>query len=151
MEGRRMQKKAIATVAVILLALGALSIVYLLQPTQAASLDFKADCSGMVDKKPEESFSVKITFKNKGTSRGTWKIAVTFEGDHWTWKGEEKQLSLKPDEKETLIWKGNVPEDAAVDSITRLVVYHDDVFVALNWWIHVSPGAELSIVDSKVS
>ena len=146
-----MQKKAIAAVAVILLALGALSIVYVLHPTQATSLDFKAECSGLVNKKPEESFSVKITFKNKGTSRGTWKIAVTFEGDHWTWKGEEKQLTLKPDEKETLIWKGNVPEDATVDSIARLVVYYDDLFVPLNWWIHVTPGADLSIVDSKVS
>ena len=146
-----MQKKAIAIVITILLVLGTLSIVYLFKQTQAVPLDMEIRCGGTVDKKPGESFIVKITFKNKGTVEGMWKISVTFEGDDWTWKGEEKLLTLKPCETKTLTWEGNVPEEAAVDSVARLIVYYDNDFVALNWWIKVIPGAELCIVDSKVS
>jgi hypothetical protein len=29
-------------------------------------------------------------------------------------------------------------------------VYYDDSFKALNWWIHVVPGAELTIKSSSV-
>ncbi len=146
-----MQKKTVGVVAITLLALATLSIVYLLRPTQATLLEYETTCSGTVNKKPGESFTVTITFKNKGTSEGTWRVAVTFEGDNWTWKGEEKELTLKPSEKKTLTWEGNVPEDAAVDSVAHLIVYYGDKFVALNWWVHVVSGAELSIVDSKVS
>ncbi len=146
-----MQKKAVGVVAIALLALAMLGIFYLLRPAQATLLEYESTCSGTVDKKPGESFIVTLTLKNKGTTEGTWRIAITFEGDDWTWKGEEKELTLKPNEKETLTWEGNVPEDAAVDSAARLIVYYDDEFVALNWWIHVVSGAELSIVDSKVS
>ena len=147
-----MQKKIFAIVTIALLALGTLGAVYFFRPTQGVSLlDMEITCGGTVDKKPDESFIVKITFKNKGTAEGTWKITVTFEGDNWTWKGEEKLLILKPCNQRTLTWEGNVPEEAAVDSVARLIVYYDNDFVALNWWIQVIHGAELCIVDSKVS
>jgi len=147
-----MQKKVFAILTTILLMLGTLDVVYIFKPTQAVSpLDMEIACGGTVDKKPGESFAIKITFKNKGTTEGTWKIAVTFEGEDWTWKGEGKLLTLKPGKTETLTWEGSVPEDAAVDSVARLVVYYDNDFVALNWWIHIIPGAEICIVDSKVS
>jgi uncharacterized cupredoxin-like copper-binding protein len=147
-----MQKKVFALTFIALLALGTVAAVFLLKPTQAVSpLCAEIECGGTVDKKPNESFTVKITFKNKGTIRGTWEIAVTFEGDHWTWRGEKKELTLKAGEKKTLVWEGKVPENAQVDSIARLVVYYDNEFVALNWWIHVISGAELHIIDSKIS
>lgn len=151
-EKMKIQKKAISIATIILLAVGTLGTVYLFRPTQAVSpLDMEITCGGTVDKKPGESFIVEITFKNKGTTKGTWKIAVTFEDDDWTWKGEKKLLTLKPCKRKTLMWEGSVPEDAAVDSVARLIVYYDDDFVALNWWIHIISGAELCIVNSKVS
>lgn len=147
-----MRKKTIVIATILLsLTLGTVGVVYLFKQTQASPLDMKVTHTGVVDKKPSESFTVKITFKNKGTTEGAWKITVTFEGDNWTWDGEEKQLTLIPDKKKTLTWEGNVPEDAAVDSVARLIVYYDNDFVRLNWWIHVISGAELCIVDSKVS
>jgi hypothetical protein len=147
-----MQKKISATAIIITLVLGMLGAVHLFRPTQAVSpLDMEITCGGTVDKKPSESFTVEITFKNKGTIKGTWKVAVTFEGDDWTWKAEGKLLALESCEKKTLVWEGVVPEDAVVDSVARLIVYYDDDVVALNWWIHVIPGAELFIVNSKVS
>jgi uncharacterized membrane protein len=146
------QKKAVAAAATIIVLLSVvLCIVYLSKPAQAASLDYETTCNGIVDKKPGETFTVKITFKNRGSTEGTWNITVTFEGEDWIWKGEKKQLTLEPDEKETLTWEGKVPQDAAVDSVARLIVYYEDKCVALNWWIHVISGAELCIVDSKVS
>jgi hypothetical protein len=146
------RKKTTLTAAIIICALLAtLSTSYFFKPSKGASLNFDVLCSGTVDKKPGESFTVKITFKNKGTTDGTWNTTVTFEGDYWIWKGEKKELVLESDEKETLMWEGNVPVDAEVDSIARLVVYHDGDYVALNWWIHVISGAELCVVDSKVS
>ena len=146
------KKKPTLTVAIIILALlVTLSITYLFKPSKSASLDFDMLCSGTVDKKPGESFTVKITFKNKGTGEGTWNTAVNFEGDYWIWKGERKELALESDEKEILKWEGNVPVDAEVDSIARLIVYYDGDYLALNWWIHVISGAELCVVDSKVS
>ncbi len=137
--------------AIILLALGTLSLVHVPQPTRAASLDPEAECEGMIDKKQSEAFFVKITFRNTGMIEGTWRIAVTFESESWNWKSEQKLITLEPDEKETLAWKGEVPGDATIGSVSRLVVYYDDMFVALNWWIHVIPNAELSIVGSKVT
>jgi len=145
------QKEVTAIVVIILLTLGTLGVVSIFMPTQAVSLDFETMCEGTVDKKPGESFTIKITFKNKGTTEGTWKITVTFEGEDWTWKGEEKQLTLKSYKTKTLTWEGNVPEDAAIDTVARLVVYYDSEFATLNWWIHVIPDAELYIIDSKVS
>lgn len=147
-----MRKKTMAaTATTIILALVVLSMVYIFKPAQAALLDYETTCSGTVDKKPGESFMVKITFKNKGTTEGDWNVTVTFEGEEWGWEGEKKELSLEPDERETLSWEGNVPANAQVDSMARLVVYYDSEYVALSWWIHVVSDAELDIVDSKVS
>ncbi len=98
-----------------------------------------------------ESFEVEITFKNKGTREGSWRIAVAFESEAWNWAGEQRDLALEPDERETLTWEGIMPDDAIVDSVARLIVYFDNEFEALNWWIQVLPGAELAIVDSRVS
>jgi len=146
------KKKTTLTATIIILALlSTLSVTYLFTPSKGASLDFDVLCSGIVNKKPGESFTVKITFKNKGTTEGAWNTAVTFEGDYWIWKGEKKELALEPDKKETLKWEGNVPVDAEVNTIARLIAYYDGDFVALNWWIHVISGAELCVVDSKVS
>ena len=145
------KKPALVAAITITALLAALSMTYLLKPSKGAPLDFEVLCSGTVEKKPGESFKVKITFKNKGTTEGTWSTAVTFEGDSWVWEGERKELVLGPDERQTLKWKGNVPTDAEVGSIARLIVYYDGDYVALNWWIHVIPGAELCIIDSKVS
>lgn len=150
-EKSKVQKRVLAVTAIVLLSLGTLGTIYIFQPTQANPLDVEATCRGIVDKIPGESFVAEITFKNKGTTKGTWKIAVTFEGDGWTWKGEEKVLTLKPRKRETLKWEGTVPEDAALDSFARLIVYYDDDFKPLNWWIHVVPNATLSITYSKVS
>ncbi len=146
-----MQKKALGITIFILLALGTLSAAYYLQPSQATRPDIETQCTGIVDKKPSEAFTVRIAFKNKGTTEGTWRVAVTFEGNSWTWESEEKLLTLRAGEKKALVWEGQVPEDAPIDSIARLIVYYNGEFVALNWWIHVVPGAELCIMDSRVS
>lgn len=146
-----MQKKAFAMVILFLLALGSLGAAYTFETTRADTLDMETKCEGTVDKKPGEFFTAKITFKNKGTTEGSWEIAVTFEGDTWTWKGEKKSITLEPGEKKTLSWEGDVPEDAPVDSVARLIVYYDNEFAALNWWIHIIPDAELCIVYSEVS
>ena len=50
----------------------------------------------------------------------------------------------------TLTWGGTVQANASVGSVARLVVYYNDSFQALDWWIHVVPGAELSITSSTV-
>jgi len=43
-----------------------------------------------------------------------------------------------------------VPCDAPVDSLARLIVYYNDSFTPLNWWIHVVSNAELTITSSSV-
>lgn len=146
-----MNKRLAISVAVILITLGLLSGTYVLEPTQANPLGIESLCRGTVEKRPSESFTVKISFKNKGTTCSNWGVAITFEGDHWTWKGEERRLTLDAGETKTVTWEGNVPKDAALDSIARLVVYYDDSFEVLRWWIHVVSDAELSIVYSRVS
>ena len=105
---------------------------------------------GIVDKAAGDSFMVTITFKNTGKTDGTWSINVAFEGDSWSQVGTPKNLTLKAGETETLTWNGVVPANATVGSVARLVVYYDDGFKALNWWIQVVPGAELSIRSSIV-
>jgi hypothetical protein len=108
-------------------------------------------CDGsVVDKTPCESFTVKITFKNTGKTEGTWSVNIDFEGETWSWSGTPKTLTLKPCHKKTLTWNGNVPEDAPIDSVARLIVYYDNSFEPLNWWIHVTDGAELTITSSTV-
>jgi hypothetical protein len=107
-------------------------------------------CGGVVDKTPCEAFTVKITFKNTGKTEGTWSVNIAFEDEAWSWSGTQKTLTLKPCQKKTLTWNGNVPEDAPVDSMARLIVYYDDSFEPLDWWIHVIDGAELTITSSTV-
>lgn len=105
---------------------------------------------GVVDKAPCEAFTVRITFKNTGTAEGTWFINIAFEGNAWTWSGTQQILTLKPSKTKTLSWNGSVPCNAPLDSVARLVVYYNDSYATLNWWIHVVSGAELSITSSTV-
>lgn len=105
---------------------------------------------GVVDKMPCETFTVKITFKNTGTAEGTWFINIAFEGNAWAWSGTQQTLTLKPSKTKTLSWNGSVPCNAPVDSVARLIVYYNDSYTALNWWIRVVSGAELSITSSTV-
>jgi len=107
-------------------------------------------CRGVVDKEPKEIFAAEITFKNVGTSEGTWSVNIAFEGEKWTWTGTAQKLTLGSCDKRTLTWEGTVPATASVGSVARLVVYYNDSFQALDWWIHVVPGAELSITSSIV-
>jgi len=107
-------------------------------------------CGGVVDKTPCQDFTVKITFKNIGKAEGTWSVNIAFEDEAWSWSGTPKTLTLKPCHKKTLTWNGNVPEDAPIDSMARLIVYYDDSFEPLDWWIHVIDGAELTITSSTV-
>ncbi len=145
-----MSRKLLGITIVMVLTFGILSVANLLLPTQAESLNMETRCKGTVKKRAGESFSVKIVFKNKDNVNGTWRITVVFEGEKWFWKGEEKQLALDPFEKETLTWEGTVPEDAETDSIARLVVYYDNNYAPLDWWIHVVAYPELSITYSQV-
>jgi hypothetical protein len=107
-------------------------------------------CGGVVDKTPCETFTVKITFKNTGKTEGTWSVNIAFEDKTWTWSGTPKTLTLTPCHKKTLTWNGTVPEDAPIDSMARLIVYYDDSFEPLDWWIHIIDGAELTITSSTV-
>jgi hypothetical protein len=59
-------------------------------------------------------------------------------------------LTLKPCKTKTLTWNASVPCDAPIDSVARLIVYYDNSLVPLDWWIHVVPGAELTITSSVV-
>jgi len=106
--------------------------------------------SGVVDKASCEAFTVKITFKNTGKTEGTWSVNIAFEGESWTWRGIPQTLTLKPCQTKTLTWNGSAPCGAPVDSMARLIVYYDNSFTPLNWWIHVVPGAELTITSSTV-
>jgi uncharacterized surface anchored protein len=105
---------------------------------------------GVVDKAAGAEFTVRITFKNTGSTEGNWSVNIAFEDEVWSQTGTAQNLVLNPGETETLTWTGVVPANATVDSVARLVVYYNDSFKALNWWIHVVPGAELSIKSSSV-
>jgi hypothetical protein len=48
------------------------------------------------------------------------------------------------------VWSGVVPINATLGSVARLVVYYEDSYKALDWWIRVVPGAELTIQSSAV-
>jgi hypothetical protein len=93
---------------------------------------------------------VKITFKNTGETEGNWSVNIAFEDSSWVQVGTPKILTLKSGGTETLTWTGIVPANATVNSMARLVVYYDDSFKPLNWWIRVVPGAELTIKSSTV-
>lgn len=134
-----------ATVLIVLLA-------FSMTNSSAQSLTCLA-CGGdssVVDKAPREVFTVEIAFKNTGKTEGTWTVNIAFEGEAWNWKGTGQNLTLKPYNMKTLTWTGKVPENAPIDSVGRLVVYYDDSFAALNWWIHVVPNAQLAITSSTV-
>jgi len=118
--------------------------------SQGQQLTCSACASGVVDKRAGGGFTVEITFKNAGTAGGTWSVNVAFEGEQWAWTGTAQTLILAAGSKKTLIWDGTVPATAPAESVARLVVYYDDAFVALNWWIHVVPSVELSISSSLV-
>jgi hypothetical protein len=105
---------------------------------------------GVVDKAAGEAFTVKITFKNIGKTEGNWSVNIAFEDNSWSQVGTPQNLVLQPGETATLTWNGTVPANATINSMARLVVYYDDSFKALNWWIHVVPGAELCIKSSTV-
>lgn len=105
---------------------------------------------GVVDKAPGDVFFVGITFGNIGKTVGKWSVNVDFEGAKWTWTGVAQNLTLEPSGTEVLKWNGSVPSSAPINSTARLIVYYGDSFVALNWWIHVVPAAQLSIVASTV-
>ena len=105
---------------------------------------------GVVDKGAGDAFTVKITFKNTGKTEGSWSVNIAFEDEAWSQVGVPQNLTLESGETETLTWNGVVPANATVGSVARLVVYYDDSFEALNWWIHVVPGAELTIKSSSV-
>ena len=102
----------------------------------------------IVDKAAGDAFTVKISFKNTGKTTGIWSINIAFENSVWSQIGIPKNLTLSPGQTETLKWDGVVPDNATVGSVARLVVYYDDSYKALNWWIHVVPGAELTIKSS---
>ena len=105
---------------------------------------------GVVNKAAGDEFTVKITFKNIGSAEGNWSVNIAFEDEVWSQTGIAQNLVLNPGETETLTWTGVVPANATVDSVARLVVYYNDSFKTLNWWIHVVPGAELFIKSSSV-
>ena len=105
---------------------------------------------GVVNKAAGDEFTVKITFKNTGSAKGNWSVNIAFEDEVWSQTGIAQNLVLNPGETETLTWTGVVPANATVDSVARLVVYYNDSFKTLNWWIHVVPGAELFIKSSSV-
>jgi len=105
---------------------------------------------GVVDKAPCEAFNVKITFKNTGSTEGTWSVNIAFESESWTWSGTSQILTLRSCKTKTLTWNDSVPCDAPVGSVARLIVYYNDSYIALNWWIHVVSNAELTITSSTV-
>ncbi|MGQ9530735.1 MAG: hypothetical protein ACUVQX_03505 [Candidatus Bathycorpusculaceae bacterium] len=105
---------------------------------------------GVVDKAPCEAFTVKIGFKNIGKSEGTWSVNIAFESETWTWSGTPQTLTLKPYKTKTLTWNGSVPCDAPIGSVARLIVYYNDSFVPMNWWVHVVSWEKLTITSSIV-
>jgi hypothetical protein len=115
------------------------------------SVVFSSQEKGVVKKAPSGAFTVTITFQNTGNGEGNWSVNAVFEGDSWSWKGTAETLTLDANAKKTLTWNGVVPANATVNSLARLVVYYDDSFKALNWWIQVAPAAELIIKSSCVT
>jgi hypothetical protein len=115
------------------------------------SVAFSSQDNGVVEKARGDAFTVTITFQNTGRAEGNWSVNVVFEGDSWSWVGAAKNLTLSADAKKTLTWNGAVPANATIGSVARLVVYYDDSFKALDWWIRIVPAAELTIKTSTVT
>jgi hypothetical protein len=146
--GKRMAKKyALLLIPIIALLI---FIANFSAPSASASLSFVPQGDCVVDKTSCAAFTVEITFKNTGTSSGSWSVNIAFEGDSWSWKGTSQTLTLAAGSTKTLVWDGTVPGDAPVDSVARLVVYYDGSCEPLDWWIHVVSGAELTITSSTV-
>lgn len=143
-----MAKKFVFLVAV--MATLAVMVSFVVVGSNSQTLACSACGGGIVDKAPCEAFTVKITFKNTGNTEGTWSVNIAFEGEKWTWSGTPQNLKLKSCSKETLIWNGSVPCDAPVDSVARLIVYYNNSFMPLDWWVHIVSGAELTITSSTV-
>jgi hypothetical protein len=117
----------------------------------SSSLTFATNQNESIVKKAAgDAFTVKITFKNTGKTGGSWSVNIAFEDKSWVQVGAPQNLTLEAGETETLTWNGVVPANATVGSVARLVVYYDDSFKALSWWIQVVPGAELTIKSSSV-
>ncbi|MEM3377679.1 MAG: hypothetical protein QXV09_01110 [Candidatus Bathyarchaeia archaeon] len=104
----------------------------------------------VVNKIPGAPYKVSITFKNTGATEGIWVVNIALEGDIWSQAGTPKTLRLRAGESATLTWNGTVPANAPVDSVARLVVYYDDSFKALNWWIRIVSAAQLAIQSSSL-
>ena len=139
--------------AVLFLSIALLTVV-VLNFSMAGANDSVVVCSqenGVVEKARGDAFTVTITFQNTGRAEGNWSVNVVFEGDSWSWKGTPKNVTLDADAKKTLIWNGSVPTNATINSVARLVVYYEDSFKTLDWWIRVVPAAELTIKTSNVT
>lgn len=145
--GKRMAKKYVLLFLSVVLVIIAVNF----SVTGASvSLACSPQEDGVVDKTRGEAFTVKITFKNTGKTEGNWSINIAFEGESWSWAGTSQNLTLKPGKTKTLTWNGTVPANATINSVARLIVYYNDSFKALDWWIYVVPGAELIITSSNV-
>ncbi len=118
--------------------------------TNACSLIVTQDQNCVVDKTQGAAFTVQVSFTNSGGAAGNWSVNAAFEGNSWSWAGIAQNLTLNPGETETLVWNGNVPCCASIDSVSRLIIYYNDSFTALNWWIQVVPDATLNITSSSV-
>jgi len=147
MEGEMAKKYALLFIVAVLLVV---AVNFSVSNTGNSLVFAHNQQDGVVDKAAGDDFTVKITFKNTGSTEGNWSVNIAFEDEVWSQAGTPQNLTLKPGETETLTWTGAVPANATVDSVARLVVYYNDSFKALNWWIHVVPGAELSIRSSSV-
>jgi hypothetical protein len=143
-----MNKATASTVTVVTIVI-AISI-FVTSPNEASLTCLAREGCDVVDKVQGEAFTVKVTFENVGENEGTWRVNVAFEGEEWNWSGTPKALTLKQCHKKTLTWLGDVPSDAPVGTVARLIVYYDDSFAPQDWWVHIIEGAELTITSSMV-
>jgi hypothetical protein len=136
---------------VLFLAIVLVAVIVNLSLTQATdNVELTTHSNGVVLKAQGDTFTATITFKNTGKTQGIWSITAVFEGDSWTWTGTTQNLTLNAGSTKTLTWNGMVPANATLGSMARLVVYYGDSYKALDWWIQVVSGAELSIQSSSV-
>jgi len=142
-----MKKKLFVVMLSVLLLLVLLNLSF---TSANDDLEVKEKTRNVVEKTQGEAFTVDIEFKNIGKNDGAWNINIVFEGDFWSQEGMVQNIELEPDEEKKLSWIGNVPTDAPINTLARLVVYYEDSFIALNWWIIIVPSAELAITSSCV-
>jgi hypothetical protein len=147
LKGRMAKKYALLFLVAVLVAV---AVSFSVSDTGSSLVFAHNQQDSVVDKAAGDDFTVKITFQNTGKTEGSWSVNIAFEDEIWSQVGTPQNLTLGPGETETLTWNGAVPANATVGSMARLVVYYDDGFKALNWWIHVVPGAELTIKSSSV-